>query len=77
MATATIDRTRRDSITVSYEHPLIVRIAHWLNAVALVVLIMSGLRSTVAGDDAALYNSLLLTVKDAATLRNVERGDRA
>jgi len=32
-------------------------------------LIMSGLRSTVAGDDAALYNSLLLTVKDAATLR--------
>lgn len=32
-------------------------------------LIMSGLRSTVAGDDAALYNSLLLTVKDAAPLR--------
>jgi Ca-activated chloride channel family protein len=31
--------------------------------------IMSGLRSTVAGDDAALYNSLLLTVKDAATLQ--------
>jgi Ca-activated chloride channel family protein len=31
--------------------------------------IVSGLRSTVAGDDAALYNSLLLTVKDAATLR--------
>jgi VWFA-related protein len=26
-------------------------------------------RSTVAGDDAALYNSLLLTVKDAAQLR--------
>jgi Ca-activated chloride channel homolog len=31
--------------------------------------IMSGLRSTVAGDDAALYNSLLLTVKDAASLQ--------
>jgi len=30
---------------------------------------VSGLRNTVAGDDAALYNSLLLTVKDAATLR--------
>jgi len=48
MATATIDRTRRDSITVSYEHTLIVRIAHWLNAVALVVLIMSGLRIFLA-----------------------------
>ena len=48
MATATIDRTRRDSITVSYEHPLIVRVAHWLNAVALVVLIMSGLRIFLA-----------------------------
>ena len=28
-----------------------------------------GVRSTVAGDDAALYNSLLLTVKDAAPLK--------
>jgi VWFA-related protein len=31
--------------------------------------IVSGVRSTVAGDDAALYNSLLLTVKDAAPLK--------
>jgi len=30
--------------------------------------VVSGVRSTVAGDDAALYNSLLLTVKDAAPL---------
>ena len=30
---------------------------------------VSGVRSTVAGDDAALYNSLLLTVKDAAPLK--------
>jgi Ca-activated chloride channel homolog len=30
--------------------------------------VVSGVRSTVAGDDAALYNSLLLTVKDAASL---------
>ncbi len=30
--------------------------------------VVNGVRSTVAGDDAALYNSLLLTVKDAATL---------
>ena len=28
--------------------------------------LLQGVRSTVAGDDAALYNSLLLTVKDAA-----------
>ncbi len=30
--------------------------------------VVNGVRSTVAGDDAALYNSLLLTVKDAASL---------
>jgi VWFA-related protein len=30
--------------------------------------VLHGLRSTIAGDDAALYNSLLLTVKDAAPL---------
>ena len=29
---------------------------------------VNGVRSTVAGDDAALYNSLLMTVKDAAAL---------
>ena len=28
--------------------------------------VLRGVRSTVAGDDAALYNCLLLTVKDAA-----------
>ncbi len=32
-------------------------------------LVMQGVRSTVAGDDAALYNCLLLTVRDAAQLR--------
>lgn len=31
--------------------------------------VISGVRNSVAGDDAALYNSLLLTVKDAAPLR--------
>jgi Ca-activated chloride channel homolog len=31
--------------------------------------ILRGVRSTVAGDDAALYNCLLLTVKDAAQLQ--------
>lgn len=32
-------------------------------------LLLRGVRSTVAGDEAALYNSLLLTVRDAAQLR--------
>jgi len=32
-------------------------------------LVMRGVRSTVAGDQAALYNCLLLTVRDAAQLR--------
>jgi len=31
--------------------------------------VVSGVRNTVAGDDAALYNSLLLTVKDTIPLR--------
>jgi Ca-activated chloride channel homolog len=31
--------------------------------------VVSGVRNTVAGDDAALYNSLLLTVKDSVPLR--------
>ena len=31
--------------------------------------VVSGVRNTVAGDDAALYNSLLLTVKDTVSLR--------
>jgi Ni/Fe-hydrogenase b-type cytochrome subunit len=49
MATATILRDKQhESITVSYEHPLIVRIAHWLNAVAVIVLITSGLRIFLA-----------------------------
>jgi Ca-activated chloride channel homolog len=30
--------------------------------------VLRGLRSTVAGDDAALYNAMLLTLKDAAAL---------
>jgi Ca-activated chloride channel homolog len=32
-------------------------------------LVMQGVRNTVAGDEAALYNCLLLTVRDAAQLR--------
>lgn len=31
--------------------------------------VLSGVRNTVAGDNAALYNSLLLTVKDASPLK--------
>ena len=45
MATATIPRDKQtETITVSYEHPFVVRLAHWLNAVALLVMITSGLR---------------------------------
>jgi Ni/Fe-hydrogenase b-type cytochrome subunit len=45
MATAEIVPSEKpQTVTVSYEHPLIVRLAHWLNAVALIVLIMSGLQ---------------------------------
>ncbi|HEY3358452.1 MAG TPA: cytochrome b/b6 domain-containing protein [Polyangia bacterium] len=33
---------------LAYEHPLIVRLAHWLNAVALVVMVGSGLRIFIA-----------------------------
>ena len=35
--------------------------------------VMRGVRNTVAGDEAALYNSLLLTVRDAAQLRDARR----
>jgi len=31
--------------------------------------VVSGVRSTIAGDDAALYNSLLLTIRDTVPLR--------
>src|SRR5436305_11891876 len=34
--------------TVAYEHPLVVRFCHWLNAIALFVLIASGLRIFLA-----------------------------
>ena len=37
--------------------------------------VLRGVRNTVAGDDAALYNSLLLTVKDAAPSDRTQ-GDR-
>ncbi len=41
---AIIESKKPDTITVAYEHPWIVRVAHWLNAVAVFVLITSGLR---------------------------------
>ena len=43
MATATVPGEKQtETITVSYEHPFVVRLAHWLNAVALLVMITSG-----------------------------------
>ncbi len=39
-----ITGTKRGTEPAAYEHPLVIRICHWLNAVALIVLVMSGLR---------------------------------
>ncbi len=39
-----IERKRTEPITVAYEHPWVVRVAHWLGAVAVVVMITSGLQ---------------------------------
>jgi Ni/Fe-hydrogenase b-type cytochrome subunit len=39
-----VAKPKIETITVVYEHPLVVRLAHWLNAVALFVMIGSGLR---------------------------------
>ncbi len=39
-----IETKKPATVTVAYEHPYVVRLAHWLNAVALFVLIGSGLQ---------------------------------
>jgi len=36
--------SKGERVTAAYEHPFIVRLTHWLNAIALFVLIPSGLR---------------------------------
>src|SRR5437868_12034042 len=36
--------SKGETITAAYEHPLVVRMTHWLNAIALFVLVPSGLR---------------------------------
>ena len=41
---STAPATNQQTITSAYEHPWIIRVAHWLNAVAVFVLITSGLR---------------------------------
>ena len=43
-----VEREKPETVTVAYEHPWVVRVAHWLNAAAVVVLIMSGLRIWLA-----------------------------
>jgi len=40
----TIERKRTEPATVAYEHPFVVRLAHWVGAVAVVVMIASGLQ---------------------------------
>jgi len=37
-------QSKGEKINAAYEHPFIVRLAHWLNAISLFVLIASGLR---------------------------------
>jgi len=46
MATTTnaIEQKQAEPITVAYEHPWVVRFAHWVGAVAVVVMITSGLQ---------------------------------
>jgi len=44
----TMERKSESTITVAYEHPWVVRVAHWLGAVAVCVLITSGLRIFLA-----------------------------
>jgi len=43
-----IDRKQAQPVTTVYEHPFIVRFAHWVNAIALLVMIGSGLQVFVA-----------------------------
>ena len=43
-ATTPADRTQDARTTSAYEHPWVVRFAHWANAVALLVMIASGLQ---------------------------------
>jgi len=39
-----VEAEKPQTITVSYEHPFVVRLTHWLGALAVLVLIASGLR---------------------------------
>lgn len=39
-----IERNQADTVTVAYEHPFAVRLAHWVGGVAVVVMITSGLQ---------------------------------
>src|SRR5271169_3115525 len=39
-----VESKKPDTLTVAYEHPWVVRVAHWLGAIAVLVLITSGLR---------------------------------
>src|SRR5579863_8342219 len=43
-STTVLTKQNQEKITVAYEHPWVVRFAHWVNAVALVVLIGTGLQ---------------------------------
>ena len=40
----TVERKPAGPVTVAYEHPFVVRLAHWVDAVAVIVMITSGLQ---------------------------------
>ena len=59
-------------ITAAYEHPFVVRLTHWLNAIALFVLVPSGLRIFTAfpGFGPKIPQENLLKVPGALTIGN-------
>jgi len=43
-----IERKQTECVTVAYEHPFVVRLAHWVGGVAVLVMIASGLQIFIA-----------------------------
>lgn len=44
LTSATFFDRRRGAVRAAYEHPAVVRLAHWLNAVSVLVMAGSGLQ---------------------------------
>lgn len=76
---ASLDPSAADPVTWTYRHTLPVRIAHWVNALCLVVLVMSGLQ--IFNAHPALYwgdrsdrNDALLSIRPVRTETGEIRG---